>query len=96
MKEKDKNFIKDWFLTDLNIEIKAGRKENNILIAENNASYYKGTRYRGDKRTLDAIMEFNDEDYERIKDVLGKEYSYEELIEALEEIEKRGLKIEVL
>jgi len=96
VKEKEKEFIKDWFKSDLNIEIQAGSKRNNVLIAENNAYYYNGERYKGDKRRLDAIAEFNDSDFERIRDLMGTEYSCEELIEVLEEIEERGLKIEVL
>jgi len=95
MKEKDKEFIRDWFNSDLDIEIRAG-KEKNILIAESNAYYHNGKRYKGDKRGLDAVAEFDDNDFKRIRDLLGIEYGYKELIETLEAIEERGLEIEVL
>jgi hypothetical protein len=96
MKKQDKQFIKDWYFSDFDIQIQVGRKKNNVLTLENNASYYNGIRFKGKERSLDAIMDFDKKDYERIKDLLGYELSYDEMIERLEDIENKGFKLKLL
>jgi len=96
MKEQEKKFIKDWYFSDFDIQIQVGDKANNVLILENNAYYHNGVRFKGKERSLDAIMDFDDKDYEKIKDLLGYDFTYDEIIERLEDIENRGFKLKIL
>ena len=102
MKKEEKEFIKNWFYSDLNIELEISfENEKGILILESNAYYSDGKRYKGDKRVI-----IYDDDYEdgKIYNFLTKnfekyfygEYSLEEILNFLEELEENGLKIKVL
>jgi hypothetical protein len=96
MKEKDKQFIKDWYFSDFDIQIQIGKRENNVLTLENNASYHNGIRFKGKERSLYAVIDFDTKDYEKIKELLDYELTYDEMIERLEDIENRGFKLKLL
>ncbi len=97
-------FIKDWFYSDLNIEIEISKgKQKGLIILENNAYYYNGIRHKGDKRTIiydsdydiekDEIYEFLENNF---KDYFYKEYSLEEIINFLIVLENNNFKLKVL
>ena len=103
MKKEEINFIKDWFYSDLNIEIEVSKnkKQKGIIILESNVYYYNRKRYKGDKR---RIMYDSDNDNDEIYDFLENnfrkyfygEYSLEEIIDFLYALEENGLKLKVL
>jgi len=53
MKKEEIEFIRDWFYSDLDIEMEiSNEKQKGIIILESNAYYYEGKRYKGDKRKI--------------------------------------------
>ena len=104
MKEKEKQFISEWFFSDLNIEIEIrSESQKGIIILENNAYYFNGVRYKGDKRRViydseynwseDEILDFLEKNY---KEFLYGEFTIEEIFNFLEELEENEFKVEVL
>ena len=97
-------FIKDWFYSDLNIELeisKGGQK--GIIILESNAYYYNGIRYKGDKRTIIYDSDYDiekDEIYKYLennfKEYFYREYSLDEIIDFLSMLENNSFKLKVL
>ncbi len=96
MTNEDKKFIKSWFKSDLNIEIEASiSKESITLILESDAYYVDGKRSNGQLREIWCPLGTSEKLYNKIDDLCGIFYTEEELIEALEDIENRGFKLEI-
>lgn len=100
----NKEFIKKGFYSDLNIEIKISKdKQEGIIILRSNAYYSKGSRYKGDKRTIiynsdydiekDKIYGFLENNF---KDYFYGEYSLEEILNFLDMLENNNFKLEVM
>jgi len=88
-----KKFIKDWFYSDLNMEIEISKgRWKGLIILKSNAYYYNGIRHKGDKRTIiyDSDIE-KDEIYEYLennfKEYFYGEYSLDEIIDFLSMLE---------
>ena len=68
----DKEFIKKWFYSDFDIEIKISKdKQKGIIILRSNAYYSKGSRYKGDKR---IIIYSSDIEEDKIYDFLENNF----------------------
>jgi hypothetical protein len=97
VKKKDIDFIKQWFYSDLDIQIRLGKKKYDIITLENNAWYGYGERHKGEHRTIYAIEEMCDDTFEAIKDYCSIEYNLVELLETLKTIKERtNLTIHIL
>jgi len=102
MKTNELDFIKDWFKSDLDIQIEVEFKgQKGIITLENNAYYTNGQRYKGDKRRIiydddfenSKIYDFLEENF---KEYFYSEYDYDEVINFLLSLEENGFKLRVL
>jgi len=98
--KKVEKLVRDWFYSDLNIEITARKRNKKItLILESNVWYdhKTGKRMKGDKRRLYVPMEADDDLYEEMKHCTygctGKEMNLDETLETLGIIEDLGFKL---
>ena len=91
--------IKDWFYSDLDIEITTSKgKKNIILILESDVWYNHALpgspRQKGNKRRLDVPMEGDDDLYAEIDHLCygnsGREMDLTETLEIIEDIELLG------
>ena len=94
--------IKDWFFSDLDIEITARKNGKSIiLILESNAWYDhtipSSPRHQGDRRQLNVPLEADDELYAEIDHLCygnsGREMDLEETLKVIEDIEFVGFSL---
>ena len=102
MKKKELEFIDSWFYSDLDIQLKASKSGQRVLvILESNAYYYNNRRYKGDKRRI--ICDSDDKSrrlYDFIKgnweSMFYGDYTKEQILNWLTELEANGIKLTVL
>ena len=97
--KKVEKLVKEWFLSDLDIEITARKnRESIILILESNVWYDHtvpgSPRHQGDRRQLDVPLEADDDLYAEIDHLCygnsGREMDLEETLGVIEDIEFLG------
>ena len=94
MNNKVENLVRHWFLTDLDVEVKATKNKKSMdLIFESDVYYYNGKRYKGYKRRLDVPNEADDDLYEEIEHLCGFEMGIDETLDVLFEIEELGFSL---
>lgn len=96
------NLIKDWFFSDLDIEITARKNRKSIILILESNVWYDNTipdspRRQGDRRRLDVPMEADDELYAEIDHLCygnsGKEMDLQETLGIIEDIEFLGFSL---
>jgi len=102
MEKEEIDFIKNWFYSDFNIEIEIiNGKQKGLIILENNAYYFEGKRFEGDKRRIiydsenenDKIYDFLERNF---KEYFYSEYSLNEILEFLKYLETNRFKLKVI
>lgn len=96
--KKIEELIRQWFKSDLDIEITARKKGKEItLMLESNVWYTHSVspkRHEGDARKLDVPMESDDDLYNEIDHLCygntGHEMNLTETLETIEDIEELG------
>lgn len=100
--KKIAKLIKDWFFSDLDIEITARKSGKSIILILESNAWYDHTipcspRHQGDRRRLDVPMEADDELYAEIDHLCygncGKEMDLEETLGVIEDIEFLGFSL---
>ena len=100
--KKVENLIKEWFLSDLDIEITARKNRKSIILILESNVWYDHTilgspRHRGDRRQLDVPLEADDDLYSEIDHLCygnsGREMDLKETLEIIEDIEFLGFSL---
>ena len=100
--KKVEKLVKEWFLSDLDIEITARKNRKSIILILESNVWYDHTkpgspRHQGNERRLDVPMEADDDLYAEIDHLCygnsGREMDLKETLELIEDIEFLGFSL---